>query len=406
MAAPRKGTIVDERYKLDRKIGSGGMADVWLADDKELDRKVAIKILARPLRPGQGVRRALPPRGPVGGRPAAPERGLHLRPRRVPGHLLHRDGVRGRAAAEAAGQGRDGHPGRDRLHAPDPQRRPLRPPQGHRPPGPEAPERAHRRGRPRPRRRLRHRPRRELGHHRDRLGDGDRPVPLARAGPGQGDDPALGHLLDRGDPLRGADRPGPVRGRQRRRGRPEAGLRDAAPPQHRQPERAAGAGRGRDAGAGQGPRGALQGRRRLHEGARRRRARARPAPARGHGRLRRGLARGRARLRRRGRGGLARRGRPAPPAPLDPARAAGRGGRGAGRLRADPPRHGDGPVGDRASPSRPRPSASRPRASTSTSTRFPAQPPARRSSSRTRSPARRSTRARPSPSASARGRRS
>ncbi len=46
MAAPRKGTIVDQRYKLDRKIGSGGMADVWLADDKELDRKVAIKILA------------------------------------------------------------------------------------------------------------------------------------------------------------------------------------------------------------------------------------------------------------------------------------------------------------------------------------------------------------------------
>ena len=45
MAAARKGTVVDERYKLDRKIGSGGMADVWLADDKELGRKVAIKIL-------------------------------------------------------------------------------------------------------------------------------------------------------------------------------------------------------------------------------------------------------------------------------------------------------------------------------------------------------------------------
>ncbi len=45
MAAARKGTVVDERYKLDRKIGSGGMADVWLADDKELNRKVAIKIL-------------------------------------------------------------------------------------------------------------------------------------------------------------------------------------------------------------------------------------------------------------------------------------------------------------------------------------------------------------------------
>jgi serine/threonine-protein kinase len=37
--------VVDDRYRLDRKIGSGGMADVWLADDTELDRKVAIKIL-------------------------------------------------------------------------------------------------------------------------------------------------------------------------------------------------------------------------------------------------------------------------------------------------------------------------------------------------------------------------
>jgi eukaryotic-like serine/threonine-protein kinase len=45
MATPRKGTLVDERYRLDHKIGSGGMADVWLAEDTELDRNVAIKIL-------------------------------------------------------------------------------------------------------------------------------------------------------------------------------------------------------------------------------------------------------------------------------------------------------------------------------------------------------------------------
>ena len=45
MANPRSGTVVDERYRLDRKIGSGGMADVWLAEDTELDRQVAIKIL-------------------------------------------------------------------------------------------------------------------------------------------------------------------------------------------------------------------------------------------------------------------------------------------------------------------------------------------------------------------------
>ena len=45
MASARKGTVVDERYKLIRKVGTGGMADVWLATDTELDREVAIKIL-------------------------------------------------------------------------------------------------------------------------------------------------------------------------------------------------------------------------------------------------------------------------------------------------------------------------------------------------------------------------
>jgi beta-lactam-binding protein with PASTA domain/predicted Ser/Thr protein kinase len=45
VASPRDGTLVDERYRLRQKIGSGGMADVWLAEDTELDRNVAIKIL-------------------------------------------------------------------------------------------------------------------------------------------------------------------------------------------------------------------------------------------------------------------------------------------------------------------------------------------------------------------------
>jgi beta-lactam-binding protein with PASTA domain/tRNA A-37 threonylcarbamoyl transferase component Bud32 len=40
------GELFDRRYRLQRRIGAGGMADVYLAEDETLHRKVAIKILA------------------------------------------------------------------------------------------------------------------------------------------------------------------------------------------------------------------------------------------------------------------------------------------------------------------------------------------------------------------------
>ncbi|HEX5761702.1 MAG TPA: Stk1 family PASTA domain-containing Ser/Thr kinase [Solirubrobacterales bacterium] len=40
-----EGSVVDGRYTLLRRIGSGGMADVWLADDSHLQRQVALKVL-------------------------------------------------------------------------------------------------------------------------------------------------------------------------------------------------------------------------------------------------------------------------------------------------------------------------------------------------------------------------
>src|ERR1700694_2532528 len=47
MAEFPAGTIVDGRYKLVSRLGAGGMADVFLAEDQQLGRKVALKLLHR-----------------------------------------------------------------------------------------------------------------------------------------------------------------------------------------------------------------------------------------------------------------------------------------------------------------------------------------------------------------------
>ena len=40
-----KGELVNDRYEIEKLIGEGGMANVYLAKDTILDRKVAEKVL-------------------------------------------------------------------------------------------------------------------------------------------------------------------------------------------------------------------------------------------------------------------------------------------------------------------------------------------------------------------------
>src|SRR3954464_4092451 len=47
MAEVAEGAVVDGRYWIERRIGSGGMADVYVAADSQLGREVAIKMLHR-----------------------------------------------------------------------------------------------------------------------------------------------------------------------------------------------------------------------------------------------------------------------------------------------------------------------------------------------------------------------
>src|SRR6201986_4057514 len=45
MPSPTPNTLIDGRYKVLSKLGSGGMADVFLAEDQQLSRKVPLKLL-------------------------------------------------------------------------------------------------------------------------------------------------------------------------------------------------------------------------------------------------------------------------------------------------------------------------------------------------------------------------
>ena len=228
LMALEQGQRIGDRYTLVGRLGGGGMADVWLADDAMLGRRVALKFLhERFAQDAQFVERFRREAQAAAGLQHPNVVGVYDRGETDGRHWIAMEYVEGASlkdlidrgltvgeAVEIIRQVLAGHQVRARARD--------------HPPRPQAAERARRPRGPRPGRRLRHRPRRRLGDHPDRLGARHRAVPLARAGPGPGDERDLRPLLDRRDALRGAHRPGPVRGRHAGRGRAEADLRAAA----------------------------------------------------------------------------------------------------------------------------------------------------------------------------------
>ncbi len=232
------GTVLSGRYRLEAKLGSGGMSTVYLARDTTLDRDVAVKVMHREMseqadqleRFRQEARAVAKLSHPnvVAVIDAGEDGGLPY----IVFEYVEGETLKQRIARVGALDSAGGARLRDRDR-PRPHRRP-RPQDG--PPRHQAPERPDRRRGPGEADRLRHLPPARAGRDdRDRPRARHHRLRRPRAGDGPGRGRALRRLLARRRPLRDADRPGPVPRRQPGRGGDEtrqrgAARRAAAPP--------------------------------------------------------------------------------------------------------------------------------------------------------------------------------
>jgi Serine/threonine protein kinase len=60
-----EGALLNDRYQLEERLGSGGMADVFLARDVVLDRPVAIKVLQKDYSNNEDFTKTISSRSPL-----------------------------------------------------------------------------------------------------------------------------------------------------------------------------------------------------------------------------------------------------------------------------------------------------------------------------------------------------